>query len=305
MQKGESLKYLRYVAREVTGVQREDGPGGLPFLVVETDRCRARLTPYGAQLCEWTPAGQTSSALFLSPRAVFGAGKAIRGGVPVCFPWFAAHPSDPTKPSHGFARTRMWQVGAITRDGDGAVRITLHLASDAGTRAVWEGEFAASLTLSLGTSLEMTFALENIGDSDLMYEIALHTYLAVGDVEQVRVHGLERTRFIDKVDLAREKVTGEAPLAFSGEMDRIFLDTTAPCTVDDPVLARRIRVEKTGSPVTVVWSPGPRKGPAVPDLGEAWRRFVCVETANCGPHPVRLAPRARHAMTARLVITPA
>lgn len=286
-------------------MRREDGPGGLPFLVVETDRCRARLTPYGAHLCEWTPAGQTSSALFLSPRAVFGGGKAIRGGVPVCFPWFASHPTDAAKPSHGFARTRTWQVGEVTRDDAGDARITLHLASDGETRAAWEGEFAASLTVALGPSLGMTFALENMGDTDLTYEIALHTYLAVGDVETVRVHGLERTRFIDKVDGMREKVTGNEPLTFSGEMDRVFLDTTAACTVDDPALGRRIRVEKTGSPVTVVWSPGPQKGPAVPDLGEAWRRFVCVETANCGPHPVRLAPRSRHTMTARLVIAPA
>jgi len=286
-------------------VRREEGPGGLPFLVVETERCRARLTPYGAHLCEWTPASQTASAIFLSPRAVFGGGRAIRGGVPVCFPWFAAHPSDPAKPSHGFARTRMWRVGDVTRGDAGDVRIVLHLVSDAETRALWDGAFAATLTLSLGASLEMTFALENTGGAELTYEVALHTYLAVGDVAQVRVHGLERTRFVDKVDGMREKATGDEPLAFTDEVDRIFLDTTAACTVDDPVLGRRIRVEKSGSPVTVVWSPGPRKGLAVSDLGDAWRGFVCVETAHCAPRPVRLAPGARHAMTARLVVAPA
>ena len=103
------------MAREVTGAEWEDGPGGLPFLLVKTDRCRARLTPYGAHVCEWTPAGQTTSVLFLSPRATFASGKAIRGGVPVCFPWFANHPTDATKPAHGFARTRMWDVADITR----------------------------------------------------------------------------------------------------------------------------------------------------------------------------------------------
>ena len=284
------------------GVRQEDGPGALPFVVVETDRCRARLTPYGAHLCEWTPAGQASSALFLSPRASFAAGTAIRGGVPVCFPWFAAHPSDPAKPAHGFARTRMWRLGEVTRDAAGDVRLPLHLTSDAETRRLWDAEFAASLTVALGTTLTMTFEAENTGTTDVTYEIALHTYLAVGDVEQTRVHGLERTRFLDKVAGQREAVMGDEPLVFPGEVDRVFLDTTEACTVDDPVLARRLRVEKAGSPVTVVWNPGPVKGPAVRDLGEAWRRFVCVETASCRPHAVRLPPGGRHAMTARISV---
>lgn len=299
------MPYSRaHVARETTGIVREDGPGGLPFLRVETERCRARLTPHGAHLCEWTPAAQASSVLFLSPRAVFAPGTAIRGGVPVCFPWFAAHASDPTKPAHGFARTRLWRVGETRRDDAGDVQIALHLASDAGTRALWDGEFAASLTVSLGTSLGMAFEVENTGGRDVVFELALHTYLAVGDVARVRVHGLERTRFVDKVDGMREKVAGAYPLTFPGEIDRVFLDTTATCTVDDPVLGRRIRIAKTGSRATVVWNPGPEKGPAVPDLGDAWRRFACVETANCGPHALSLAPGARHAMTARVEVVP-
>jgi glucose-6-phosphate 1-epimerase len=288
---------------ETPGVAREIGPGGLPFLVVETARCRAHLTPYGAQLCEWTPAGQETSALFLSPRATFATGKAIRGGVPICFPWFANHPSDPTKPMHGFARTRMWQLGEITRDDAGDVRVVLRLTPDAGTRAYWDADFAASLTLVLGTSLAMTFEVENTGGAELAYEIALHTYLRVGDVEKIRLHGLERTRFIDKVDGMKEKIAAAEPLALAGEIDRVFLDTTATCTVDDPVLERRIRIEKQSSQVTVVWNPGREKAKDVPDIGsDAWRQFVCVETANCRPHVVRVPPRARHAMTARVEV---
>jgi glucose-6-phosphate 1-epimerase len=302
-----SAQPLDVLARDFSadGVVWTDGPGGLPFLVVETDRCRARLTPYGGQLCEWTPAGQPVPALFLSPRSVFAAGTAIRGGVPICFPWFANHPGDPTKPAHGFARTRTWQVAAVTRDHAGDARVALRLTSDAGTRGHWDAEFAATLTLSLGTSLAMTVEVVNTGVADLTYEIALHTYLTVGDVEKVRLHGLEGARFIDKVDGAKEKIARAGPLALAGDTDRVFLDTTAACTVDDPVLRRRVRIEKSGSRATVVWNPGREKARAVPDIGgEAWRTFVCVETANCGPHAVRLAPRARHAMAARIEVTP-
>ena len=116
-------------------------------------------------------------------------------------------------------------------------------------------------------------------------------YHTVGDVEQIRIHGLERTRFVDKVEHFKEKTAGDAPIGIVGEIDRVYLDTTAPCTVDDPVLGRQIRIEKDHSLATVVWNPGYEKGRGVADIGaEAWRSFVCVETANCRPHVVRLAP---------------
>lgn len=286
----------------VAGGNWETGPGDLPFLVVETEDCRARLTPYGGQLCEWTPAGQRHPVLFLSPRSAFARGKAIRGGVPVCFPWFGNHPGgDPSRPAHGFARTRMWDVAGVARDAAGDVRVDLRMAADDATRAQWPAEFEAQLTLSLGRTLAMTFDAVNRGVDDLTYEIALHSYFTVGDVEQTRVHGLEHTRFVDKVDGMKEYVQGGAPLAFTGETDRVFLDTGATCTIDDPVLARRIRVAKHGSLATVVWNPGRAKGEAMADVsGDAWRGFVCVETAQCGVHAVRLAPGARHAIVARV-----
>jgi glucose-6-phosphate 1-epimerase len=283
------------------GVVFEHRPGTVPLLVVETPRCRARLTPFGAQVCDWTPAGQSSSALFLSPRVVLTGVTPIRGGVPVCFPWFGAHPSDPAKPAHGFVRTRMWEIAEVTRDAAGDVRVAFRLTADAETHAFWSAAFVASLTITLGASFAMAFEVENTGADELTYEAALHTYLSVGDVERIRIHGLERTRFLDKTDGMRERITGAVPLTLAGEMDRVFLDTTATCAVDDPVLARHIRIEKTGSRATVVWNPGRDKAAVAPDIGaDAWRNFVCVETASCGPHAVRLAPRATHTMTATI-----
>lgn len=286
----------------VAGARWETGPGALPFLVVDTDHCRARLTPYGGQLCDWTPAGHPHPVLFMSPRSVFAAGTAIRGGVPVCFPWFGNHASgDTTKPAHGFARTRPWDVARVAPDPGGEVLVDLRLRADDATRAHWAADFEAHLALSLGRTLEMTFEVTNRGAAAIAYEIALHSYFIAGDVEQIRVRGLERTRFVDKVDGMKEKVQGHEPLAFTGETDRVFLDTDATCTIDDPVLARRIHVAKRGSLATVVWNPGRAKGEAMADVGgDAWRGFVCVETAQCGMHAVRLAPGARHAMAARV-----
>jgi len=281
-----------------------NGLGGLPFLHVETDRCRARLTSYGAQLCEWMPVGK-SPVLYLSPRAVFAAGTPIRGGVPISFPWFASHPTDPSKPAHGFARTRTWQVVGVTRETTGDVRVVLRLEADDDTRALWASTFALSLNVSLGATLAMTVEVENVGHEAIAYELALHTYLAVGDVEAVSIRGLEGTRFVDKVDSGKNKVAPGEPLRIAGETDRVFLDTTATCVVEDPVLARRLRVEKRGSHATVVWNPGSDRARTMRDVGEdGWRGFVCVETANVGPHAVRLAPGARGAMTAQIDVLP-
>ena len=239
----------------------------------------------------------------MSPRSVFAVGTPIRGGVPICFPWFGSHPTDATKPAHGFARTRPWQVAGVTREAEGNVRVVLRMTGDADTRALWNASFALSLTLSLGTALEMTAEVENVGDEPLVYELALHAYLAVSDVETVRIAGLGGTRFIDKVDSGKQKVTADEPLRIVGETDRVFLDTTAACIVDDPGLARRLRVEKRDSRATVVWNPGRERARTMRDIGEdAWRQFVCVETANVGPHAVRLAPRARHATSARVEV---
>ena len=194
----------------IDGVVWTNGPGGLPFLRVETDRCRARLTSYGAQLCEWMPAGE-SPVLYVSPHAVFAAGTPIRGGVPISFPWFASHPTDPSKPAHGFARTRTWQVIEVTRETTGDVRVVLRLEADDDTRALWASTFTVSLTVSLGATLQMTAAVENVGHEAVVYELALHTYLAVGDVKAVSIRGLEGARFVDKVDGGKGKVASGEP----------------------------------------------------------------------------------------------
>ena len=164
----------------------------------------------------------------------------------------------------------------------------LRLEADDDTRALWASTFTVSLTVSLGATLAMTAEVENVGHEALAFELALHTYLAAGDVEAVSIRGLEGARFVDKVDGGKDKVAGGEPQRIAGETDRVFLDTTATCVVDDPVLARRLRVEKQGSHATVLWNPGRDRARTMRDIGkDGWRGFVCVETANVGPHAVR------------------
>jgi glucose-6-phosphate 1-epimerase len=296
------------------------GPGG-PLLVVQTEQCRAETSVYGAQVLAWDPSSSSSSSpspssfsspvLFCSPRTAWGGGKAIRGGIPVCFPWFgaqrrpasaalAATGGSPPSPSHGFARTRPWYLERIAEEQGRIIAVFL-LVSDDDTLAWWPFAFEARLTAVFGAALSVSLEVTNVDDQPFSYEAALHTYLGVSDVEQVEVHGLAGTRFIDKTDGEAVGSHGRDPLMIAGEVDRVFFGTKQPVVVHDRALGRTLRVEKTGSSATVVWNPGLVKASALADVGGAlWRQFVCVETAQVYPTPVTLPPGARHTMSMRL-----
>jgi D-hexose-6-phosphate mutarotase len=276
----------------------ETGAGGLSRVRVTGPRADAELYLQGAHLTRWHPHGG-APVLFLSERAVYAPGKAIRGGVPLIFPWFGAHASDRQAPMHGFARSRPWRLVTSGPGADGAVVLELALEDDETTRALWPPAFGARYRVSAGDTLHMALEVVNRSPAPVTFEAALHTYLAVGDVRAVAITGLEQTPYIDKVDGMTRKRHGVEPLRISGETDRVFLGTTSRCVVDDRALDRRLLVDKSGSGSTVVWNPWSTKGAGIADLEpDDWRRMVCVETANAADDAVTLAPGGRHVMTA-------
>ena len=301
-------------AHDVDGAQWIAGPGGLPMLDVRTEQCEARVFAHGAHVAAWTPAGQRPG-LHLSPKSAFDPKKAIRGGIPLCMPWFGNRAEglgpkgtddEAKSPAHGFARTRSWDVASVELDEEnGRVRVVMTLRDDDATRAVWDAPFLATLTATLGQTLHVELKLANNGDDEIEIEQALHTYLEVGDVEKIRILGLEGTKYIDKVDGFKEKKTGSDPIVLTGEMDAVFLGTKSAVVVDDPLLERHLRVEKTGSTATVVWNPWLVKATAMPDVGgDAWRSFVCVEAANARPQSVTIPKGAVHSITQRITVVP-
>jgi len=234
--------------------------------------------------------------LWLSREAVYGGGKAIRGGVPICFPWFGAHPSEPSFPAHGFARTRAFAFEGSEERGD-LVIAELSLTSDAETRKLFPHDFRARLRVSVGRELGLAFEVENTSPDELDYELALHTYLRVTDVRHIELRGLAGASYDDKVSGARSCREGDAPLRFSGETDRVY-ESTARVTIEDPLRQRRLFVDKTASRTTVVWNPWSDKAKRLSDFGDdEWPEMVCVEAANASPHAVRLPPEARHTTT--------
>ncbi len=278
----------------------EDAPGGLVRLRISTNLCNAEVYLQGAHVTQFQPRGG-EPLLFLSTASHFAPGKPIRGGVPVIFPWFGPRAGRPDSPAHGFARTLSWQVESLASDEAENISLTLRLDSNETTRAHWPHEFVLRHRITFGVKLDMQLEVENTSSAPIVFEEALHTYLAVSDVHHVGVTGLEGTAYLDKVEAFQRKIEGAEPLRITGETDRIYLDTRATCVLDDPGLSRRIPVEKSGSDATVVWNPWIVKAQAMPDFSDdEWPAMLCIETANTGESAITLAPGATHAMRAVL-----
>lgn len=256
----------------------------------------------GAHVADWTPA-EHAPVLFLSGASRMEPGSPIRGGVPVIFPWFGEDPEDRGRPAHGFARRLPWDV-VETAEGPDGVRVSLQLADDEETRRMWPHRFALRLEAVFGAALEMSLRVENRDDAPLRFEEALHTYLAVGDVREAKLRGLEGTTYVDKLDGFARRTSGDEPLVFDREIDRVYLGTDATCRVDDPVLGRTLTVAKEGSRSTVVWNPWIDKAARLDDLDDDdWMAMLCVESGNVADDAITLAPGESHVI--RVTITAA
>ncbi|MBI5659703.1 MAG: D-hexose-6-phosphate mutarotase [Nitrosomonadales bacterium] len=271
--------------------------GGLVVAEINNAHATASLCLQGAHLMAWQPRSQAVPVIWLSRDAVLASGKAIRGGTPVCWPWFGAHVSDPSFPAHGFARTAPWRVIESGSEPDGATRLTLCPEESDKTRALWPHDSRLELTVIAGETLRMELVTENTGITDFEITEALHTYFRIGDIGAARVGGLAGCDY-------RDKVGGSTPgkqdgtIRFTGETDRVYVNTAAECAVEDDMLKRRIRIAKSGSLSTVVWTPWTEKANRMGDMGQpdGWRETVCVETANALENAVKVAAGARHTL---------
>jgi glucose-6-phosphate 1-epimerase len=278
------------------------GNGGLTKITITTPAATGEIYLQGGQVTSWTPTGQPD-VLFVSAASRFEASRAIRGGIPVCFPWFGNKAGDPRAPAHGFVRSKAWELDAIEQTAAG-VLVRVATASDDETRARWPFDFRLVLRATVGAALHLELIAENTGTTPFAFEEALHTYYAIGDVNTVRIAGLDSVRYLDKVDAGRERAqSGE--IAIGSETDRVYLETAGTVDIDDPALRRRIRVAKSHSRSTIVWNPWIDKGRALADLqDDDWTRMVCVETANVGPQAFALEPGQRHGMSLAVTVSP-
>jgi len=288
---------------EIPGTARfEAGPGGMTQLDIRTQGHQAQLMLHGAHVTHFCPAGG-EPALWMSRRSWFAPGKPIRGGVPVCFPWFGPKDGAPNAPNHGFARVWEWAVESLTRAPGGRVIVTLRLAADDRTRGYWAGDFELRHTVTVADSLTMALETRNVGAAPFTICEALHSYFRVSDIRKVSVAGLAGVTYLDKVAPGGRGLGGAEAITFSGETDREYLNSQGTCEIDDPGLRRRIMVAKSGSDSTVVWNPWIAKAARMPDFDDdEWPGMLCVETANAADNAVTIAPGASHTMEARVSV---
>ena len=268
------------------------GNGGLPKVGVTSAGALGEIYMHGAHVTSWKPTGR-EEVLFVSSRSPWEDGRAIRGGVPISFPWFAAKGDDPTAPAHGFVRTKAWQLESISQEG-GAVVVSMSTESDEDTKRWSPAEFRLVYRASFGSELCLELLVANTGETPLRFEEALHAYYRIGNIEKTRVRGLNAARYLDKTDSNREK-TQQGEIAFTSETDRVYLNTGHAIEVDDPVLERRILVSKENSRTTVIWNPWKEKARSMSDLGaNEWMQMICVETSNVSDCSVVLPPGQQH-----------
>jgi glucose-6-phosphate 1-epimerase len=258
-------------------VERRNGPAAVPSVVTlrADDGAVTEIHRHGAHVTSWRPVGDTEDRLYLSPCSEFGPSAAIRGGVPVIFPQFAA---EGPLPRHGFARTSLWSLGCIAREANGTAEAELMLRDSPETRAIWDVEFKAVLAVSVvARQLAITLCVQNVGERPLSFTAALHTYLRVHDVGDAEIHGLRGTRY--RVSGDRTLVIDDADrLVASDYLDRVYVG--APSRLELRERDRSMVLETEGFPDAVVWNPGRERAAALHDLEPGGERlFVCIEAA--------------------------
>lgn len=286
-------------------VTSRTGPGGLDVLTVENDHGTAEVYLQGAHVTAWAPTGE-EPVLWLSSTSAFEPGAAIRGGIPICFPWFGPRAGRPGSPAHGYARRTVWTLVDAHDDEEGTVlRLALPAPTDADL-AEYAG-LVVHYEVRVGRTLDVALAVSNAGDAPVRVEEAQHTYLRVDDVEATSVYGLEDVAFVDKTapaDTEGLRAPEGETLVPQGQVDRVYLATSGPVQVDDGT--RTLRVTKRSSETTVVWSPGAEVAARMADMGEGeWRQMVCVETSNVGAHAVVIEPGQSRTLGSSYEVLPA
>jgi glucose-6-phosphate 1-epimerase len=273
-----------------------EGNGGLQKVCTTSPGAVGEMYLHGAHVSSWKPVG-SEEVLFLSSRSRWDREHAIRGGIPICFPWFGGKADDPQAPAHGFVRTKAWHLESIAQDGDG-VTVGMFTESDEDTKRWCAADFRVVYRVTFAAELRLELVVTNIGKTPLHFEEALHAYHRVGNILETRVGGLDTVQYIDKTDSNLKKIQ-HGEVAIVSETDRVYLNTSDAIEMEDPILRRRTYVAKENSRTTVVWNPWVQKAHSLGDFADdEWMQMICLETSNVSEFAVDLAAGQTHKMKA-------
>lgn len=270
---------------------------GVILLEIKNLAAEASISLQGGHILRWKPVDQQHSVIWTSSQARIEPDTSIRGGVPICWPWFGAHPEHGEFPAHGFVRTAEWDVIAVEEISAQQTKVVIGLRSQPKYDGFCPHPFLVQLEVQVGKQLQMALVTENQSQQDWVVTQALHTYFEVSDLSNVEVLGLEGLAYLDKVEeYARKKQQGSIQPA-GEEIDRVYLASVQPVSIVDKGYRRRIHIEKAHSQTIVVWNPGAQKGPKMADMtSDGYRQMICVETVNAADEQIRLACGARYSM---------
>jgi D-hexose-6-phosphate mutarotase len=283
------------------GISVVTARGSLPAVAVSLPSAAALVYLHGAHVAEWTPAGELP-VLWMSDFGRFSTADALRGGIPLCFPWFGQNAGDPTLPNHGWARLAEWTlVNAVISavGGADAAELTFELTEQSVGVPAGTAPMRLHYVVTVGSELTIALQVLNTGDTDLSFEEAFHTYLAVGDITVTTIDGYTDLSYIDRTVTPEAVAVSVDPVRFDGnQVDRIY-PMPQGAVVNDPANSRVITVTAEASAQSVIWNPGSAKAASMGDFGDnEWTSMVCVEALNIRNSAVTLAPGASHRMTA-------
>ena len=261
------------------------GRGNLPFIEIKNKSATALVSIYAAQVLSYQPIAATEDLLFLSDQSCYEPGKAIRGGIPICWPWFGPDPQDIEGMSHGFVRNDFWTVVDVSAPSSFETKVTLKFTS---SNLNWPYDYALELEVSIGSELGLELLTRNLGDQAFTITQAFHSYFKVGSIDQVQILGLENAEYLDKCDEDSQKYQTEL-LTINAEVDRIYNGLENTLIIEDAALKRRIEISSSSHKSTVVWNPWLIRSEELDDLAaDSYQSFLCLETGNIGSNDIEL-----------------
>ena len=272
---------------------------GIIVAEITSQFSRVTISTYGAQVLSYLPEGEVEDVLFLSEKAIYGEGKAIRGGIPVCWPCFSDDDSGFDLPAHGFARNQVWQVIATKLSEDGSVTISLALGHTDATMAIWPYEFSLVLEVVINDSLEIVLTTKNLSQESFTITQALHTYFNIRDIDDIEIVGLGKLQYLDKLtDFSEKPQQGHVQVA--GEIDRVYLTPPPTVNLTKTGFARDIVITSAGTETLVVWNPGKEITSLLSDVdATAYKNFICIETANAVVDKVLIDAGGHYSISAK------
>jgi glucose-6-phosphate 1-epimerase len=266
---------------------------GLPVVSLINKYGAAEVSLYGAHVLGYRPVG-FAKLLFLSKLSAFEPGKPIRGGIPVCWPWFGPHPTEAARDKHGFARLLQWDLDATEYTGE-TTTLRLSLKDSEFTRRIWDYAFNLKLSVTLDQSLNLELITENTDTKPFSISKAFHPYFQVGDIDKVHIFGLDQAACLDL--LTSKESTQVGVLDVQGQVDRTYTPEKNEVAIRDDKLRRATLITFSGTRNLVVWNPWIDLARKLPDLEDNdYQKFVCVEPANVRETAIDLEPGERHTL---------